>query len=369
MVSACKPVINSIMTVNIIILFISYNNNANTVKINNIVVGAPREAPLLDIIPFIIIIISMNYKHIFGPVPSRRLGISLGIDIIPFKTCTFDCVYCECGKTTDKTSSRKQYVPYRDVIREIDHFLANNPRPDIITMSGSGEPMLNSYIGNIIDYVKAHYPGLKLGLITNSSVFADHGAVDEILNADIILPSLDSAKEESFKCINRPYGGCSISDIINGLIYLRSRFTGQIWLEIFILKGLNDSPGDIESLKHAVHRIKPDRVQLNTLDRPGTEQGLVPADKDLLEHIRKSLDYEHTEIISKYKSRKEIASFRQDIENAVLDTIKRRPCTVEDLSEILGINMIELNKYIDVLIKEKKISVEYGQRGIFLRAQ
>lgn len=311
----------------------------------------------------------MKYKHIFGPVPSRRLGISLGVDIIPFKTCTFDCIYCECGKTTNKTDKRMGYVPYDEVIAEIDDFMQNNPKPDIITMSGSGEPMLNSSIGKIIDYVKKKYPDMKVGLITNSSVFAQQGTVDEILNADIILPSLDSALKHSFKRINRPHRHYDIESIINGLITLRSRFKGQIWLEIFIVPGINDNSDDITALKHAVHRIKPNRVQLNTLDRPGTERGLEAADKETLEIIRQALEYEPAEIISKYKSRKEIASFRQDIENAVLDTVKRRPCTVEDLSEILGINMIELNKYIDVLMKEKKLSIEQGERGLFLKAQ
>ena len=145
-------------------------------------------------------------------------------------------------------------------------------------------------------------------------------------------------------------------------------FPGKIWLEIFILPGINDDTENIEALKNAIKRIRPDRVQLNTLDRPGVEDNLKPADKSLLEKIRSQMDFPSIEIISKYKSRKEISSFRQDMEDAILATVKRRPCTVDDLSEILGLNILELNKYLDVLIKDKLLIAETEERGIFLRA-
>ncbi len=310
----------------------------------------------------------MKYKYIFGPVPSRRLGVSLGVDIIPFKTCTFDCIYCECGKTTVKTDIRKEYLNKHEIISEIDHYLKHNPFPEIITLSGSGEPMLNTGMGDIISFIKNNYPDLKVGLITNSSVFVNKETINEAVNADIILPSLDSAIQASFEIINRPYHDIDINDIIEGLISLRHLFPGKIWLEIFILPGINDDTENIEALKNAIKRIRPDRVQLNTLDRPGVEDNLKPADKSLLEKIRSQMDFPSIEIISKYKSRKEISSFRQDMEDAILATVKRRPCTVDDLSEILGLNILELNKYLDVLIKDKLLIAETEERGIFLRA-
>ena len=308
----------------------------------------------------------MKYKYLFGPVPSRRLGVSLGIDLIPYKTCTFDCIYCECGKTTNKTITRKEYIPTKDIINEIATYLKENPSPEYITFSGSGEPLLHLGIKKISDFLKSTYPHLKTALITNAALFTDENVRKAVKNIDLILPSLDSAIESTFKLIDRPAKELSISSIINGLILLRKNYTGKIWLEVFIIKGINDSKDEVRALKKAINLIKPDKVQLNTLDRPGTENDIMPASKVLLESIKADLDYKETEIISKYKSRKEIVSYRKDVEQAILDTVSRRPCTLDDLSEILGLKIIELNKYIDILMKEKSIIAESKERGVFL---
>ncbi|MCK4523381.1 radical SAM protein [candidate division WOR-3 bacterium] len=309
----------------------------------------------------------MKYKYLFGPVPSRRLGVSLGIDLIPYKTCTFDCIYCECGKTTNKTITRKEYIPTKDIIDEIKKYLKENPSPEYITFSGSGEPLLHLGIKKISDFLKSTYPHLKTALITNAAMFTDKKIRDSVSDIDLILPSLDSAIENTFQLIDRPVKELSILSIINGLILLRKNYTGKIWLEVFIIKNINDSKDEIKALKKAINLIKPDKVQLNTLDRPGTENDIMPASKTLLESIKADLDYKETEIISKYKSRKEIVSYRKDVEQAILDTVSRRPCTLDDLSEILGLKVLELNKYIDVLMKEKSIIAESKERGVFLR--
>ncbi len=309
----------------------------------------------------------MKYKYLFGPVPSRRLGVSLGIDLIPYKTCTFDCIYCECGKTTNKTIIRKEYIPTKDIIDEITTYLKENPCPEYITFSGSGEPLLHLGIKEISDFLKSNYPNLKTALITNAAMFTDKKIRNSVSDIDLILPSLDSAIEKTFHLIDRPVKELNISSIIEGLISLRKEFGGKIWLEIFIIKDMNDSKSEINALKKAINLIKPDKVQLNTLDRPGTENDIMPASKTLLESIKADLDYKETEIISKYKSRKEIVSYRKDVEQAILDTVSRRPCTLDDLSEILGLKILELNKYIDILMKEKSIIAESKERGVFLR--
>ena len=146
----------------------------------------------------------MKYKHLFGPVPSRRLGLSLGIDPIPYKTCSFDCVYCECGATTKLTAARKEYIPVDEIISELDSFLSSNPTLDYITFSGSGEPTLNIGIGRVISYLKKNFSQYKIAVLTNSSLFSDPEVREELLLADVIMPSLDAVSENVFQKITDP---------------------------------------------------------------------------------------------------------------------------------------------------------------------
>jgi len=182
------------------------------------------------------------YKHIFGPVPSRRLGVSLGIDLVPHKVCSLNCVYCECGKTTDLTVERIEYVPYGEVISELDRFMSENPKPDYITFSGSGEPTLNSRIGDIVSYIKNKYPDVSLALLTNGTLLSDPEVRKEIIACDLVLPSFDAATETAFDKINRPSELIGLEQYLNGIIEFRKEFKGKIWLEVFILPGYNDSP-------------------------------------------------------------------------------------------------------------------------------
>jgi len=139
------------------------------------------------------------YKYLFGPVPSRRLGMSLGIDLIPHKICSLNCIYCECGPTTKLTLERKEYVPYDDVVKELDNYFSNNPNPDYITFSGSGEPTLNSRIGDVLEFIKLKKPDIPVAVLTNGTLFYQKQLRAELFNADLVLPSLDAASEMSFQ--------------------------------------------------------------------------------------------------------------------------------------------------------------------------
>jgi len=306
----------------------------------------------------------MKYKYIFGPVPSRRLNVSLGVDLVPHKVCSYNCIYCECGKTTNLTTERKEYVPTKVVLEEINDYLSRYPKPDYVTFSGSGEPTLHKDIGKIISFVKSEYPDVNIAILTNGSLFNDSNVRREILEADVILPSLDSAIEETFKRIDRPYGKLNIKCIIDGMIKFRKEYKGRIWLEVFIVEGINSDKVNLNELKRAIIEIKPDKIQLNTLDRPGTENWVKAVPKKTLEDIIKYWNLDNVEIISKYK-RREVKSYRDDVENAIIETIRRRPCTIEDLKNILNLHINELNKYIDVLENEGKIAVKVENRGIF----
>ena len=304
------------------------------------------------------------YNYLFGPVPSRRLGISLGVDLVPHKTCSLNCIYCECGRTTNLTIERKAYVPTETVLAELKTFLEPKPKLDYITFSGAGEPTLHSGIGEIVKFLKTNFPDYKIALLTNGTLFYQPELIKEVKSIDLILPSLDAASDLVFRKLNRPFPKLHIETMIEGLVKLRSEFSGQMWLEIFIVPGLNDTEREITRLRKAIHRIKPGQVQLNTLDRPGTANWVEPATKAELEKIAEQLDWE-TAIIANFQKREQVASYNADIESTILQTIKRRPCTVDDLASTLGLHPNEINKYIETLLEKKQIRSEVMERGTF----
>ena len=305
------------------------------------------------------------YKYLFGPVPSRRLGMSLGVDLVPHKVCSLNCIYCECGRTTNLTLERKEYIPYDDVIKELTHYFSNNPAPDYITFSGSGEPTLNSRIGDVLKFIKMKKPEIPVAVLTNGTLLSDKQVRKELLNADVVLPSLDAASDLTFRKINRPFRGLNIKDYIKGLQYFRKEYKGKIWLEVLILPGYNDSTKDLELLKEAFINIKPDSIQINTLDRPGTVDKIRHASETELKQVADFWNLKNIEIIAAAPERKDIGSYRKDMETAILETIYRRPCTLDDLAKILGSHINEVNKYLDVLEAEDKIEFVRQQRGLF----
>lgn len=305
------------------------------------------------------------YKYIFGPVPSRRLGMSLGIDLVPKKVCTLDCVYCEVGKTTRLTLERKEYIKSEKIKEELTDYFNYNPDPDYITFSGSGEPTLNLCIGEILQFVKKHRPDVPVALLTNGTLLFDKDLRTAIKDASVILPSLDAATEKVFTRINRPPPDLKIENYIQGLIDLRKEFKGKIWLEIFILPGYNDNVEELSKLKEVILKVNPDSVQLNTLDRPGTVTDLRGATRAELQKVLDFWNLSNVEIIAAAPERENIKSYRKDIETAILETISRRPCTLIDLTQILGRHINEVNKYLDVLDGENKIKTIQQERGVF----
>jgi len=305
------------------------------------------------------------YKYLFGPVPSRRLGMSLGVDLVPKKVCSLDCVYCEVGKTTKLTLERKEYIKFDKVKKELTDYFKNNPDPDYITFSGSGEPTLNSQIGEILQFIKQIRPDIPVAVLTNGTLLYDKTVRDALKDADVVLPSLDAATEEVFQKINRPQSKLTIEKYIEGLITFRNEFIGKIWLEIFILPGYNDHNAELNELKKAILKIRPDSIQINTLDRPGTVSDLRGSTRIELQKIMDFWNLPNVEIIASSPQRKNIQSYRQDAETAIMETISRRPCTLDDLSKLLGMHINEINKYLDVLDTENKIESVRQERGIF----
>ncbi|MEA2106465.1 MAG: radical SAM protein [Bacteroidota bacterium] len=305
------------------------------------------------------------YKYLFGPVPSRRLGISLGVDLVPKKVCSLDCVYCEVGQTTKLTTERREYILYDKVKAELADYFSHNPDPDYITFSGSGEPTLNSRIGDVLQFIKKNKPTIPVAVLTNGTLFYDKKVRNELLEANVVLPSLDAAREDTFQKINRPAQGLNVKKCINGLADFRKAYSGHIWLEVFFAPGYNDSEADLIALKNAFEQIKPDQIQLNTLDRPGTVNNVQRASMEYLERVIDFWQLPNVEIIAAAPERKNIQSYRKNAEMVILETIARRPCTVDDLVKILGQHTNEINKYLDVLEAEGMVEPVRQERGIF----
>ncbi len=231
-------------------------------------------------------------KYIYGPVNSRRLGLSLGVNLTPYKICSFNCIYCQLGRTTDKTIERKEYFKAQEILEELRSWIQNNPEQaaqiNYITFSGSGEPTLNSNIGYLISQIK-NFINIKTAVITNASLLSSSLARQELMSADLIIPSLDAISEEIFIKIDRPEEGIEIEGIIEGLVNLSKEFQGKIWLEIMLIKGINDSPGYIARFKEVIDRIRPDKIHLNSPVRVTAEPDILPPSLKRLEEIKEIL--------------------------------------------------------------------------------
>lgn len=309
----------------------------------------------------------INYKNIFGPVPSRRLGLSLGIDLVPSKVCSMNCVYCEVGRTNKLTVERKEYIDHEEIIHELNSYLSTSPELDYITFSGAGEPTLNNKIGKLIKFLKSDHPDYKLALLTNASLLTSEELRNQLLDLDLILPSLDAVSTNVFIEINRPHPKLKIDKIIEGLKNFNDDFQTEMWLEIFIVPGLNDADYELSLLKEKISEIKPDKVHLNSLDRPGTENWVRPLCKSDIDRLIAFFNPINLEMIGKFKSTKHLDTIDLNVREIIVSTLKRRPCTKEDLVEMTGMKINELNKYLEAIEKKGIIKVENKKRGLFYK--
>ncbi len=222
---------------------------------------------------------------IFGPVNSRRLGRSLGVNLTPYKTCNMDCVYCECGKTTCLTNDRKDYFDPDTVLKEISAAVQKEEYIDFITFAGSGEPSLFKNIKKVVKGIKQKFPQIKVAIITNSTLLTDRDVFEAFLEADVLLPSIDSVIEQSFKKINRPSPSLNLREMLDALLRFKKEFKGELWAEVFICHGINDTDQELSALRDYLLKLRPDKLQINTLDRQGTESWVQPLEKNELQRI------------------------------------------------------------------------------------
>ena len=302
-------------------------------------------------------------EYIFGPVPSRRLGRSLGIDLIPFKTCTYDCIYCQLGRTTNKTIERKEWVPVDCIIEQLSNKL--DSKPDYITLSGSGEPTLYSRLGELIFRIK-EITDIPIAVLTNGSLLWMQEVRSALKSADLVIPSLDAGSNYKFQYVNRPHSDITIRKMLEGLVKFREVYTGQYWLEVFLLAGVTTPEMEINRLKTYINSIHPDRVQVNTVIRPPGEDFATRVPEKRLEMIAKEL-YDKAEVIADYSNVHKQHDFsvrRKD----VLMLLQRRPCSIEDIAAGLGIHRNEVVKYVEELFSEDKIEAEQQNLRLYYKA-
>lgn len=285
--------------------------------------------------------------YIFGPVPSRRLGLSLGVDLIPAKTCTYDCLYCQVGRTTRKTVEISAFAPVHRVLGELKKRLEIFT-PDAITLSGSGEPTLHSEIDQVIGSIKG-ITDVTVAILTNGSLFWRDDVRHRVAKADIIMPTLTTAYEETFRTIHRSHPDLNLERVIKGLVLLRQMYKGHLFLEVFLLAGINDNEKELEGLRKVIEEISPDKIQLNTVVRPPSDQRALSLDMKRLEEIRK-LFGERAEIIVETPLRRNRG--KQDaLAETILEMARRRPLRAVDIANVCDISLGEA----EAMVRELKV--------------
>ena len=304
-------------------------------------------------------------RYIFGPVHSRRLGVSLGIDLVPYKTCSLDCVYCECGDTTHLTLERREWVPTDAVLEELDAVLSKSPEIDVVTFSGSGEPTLHSGIGRIIRFLKDKYPAYRVVVLTNSTLLWQENVIRDIQPADIVIPSLDAVSEDVFKRILRPDDGLSAEMVIEGLVRFRKDYHGRLVLEIFLVPGINDTDMELSLIRNAALRIRPDLVYLNHLDRPGAESWVGDVPDAELERIADYLHPLPVEIVGRIV--KKVTTDDSDAVDSVRRLIEKKDMSIDGIVTETGLRYSEVRRILGGLIKSSVVLYEECDHAIIYR--
>ncbi len=318
-------------------------------------------------------------KYLYGPVPSRRLGLSYGVDIVPFKVCTLDCVYCQLGRTVEVTTERKDFAPVEAILAELREALVKGSEADFVTIGGSGEPTLHSRLGELVDGIK-EITDIPVALLTNGTLLGRADVLADCANVDVVLPSLDAGDEQTFRRIDRPEPTISIESVISGLCAFRKKFSGQIWLEVFIVPSINAGRPQIAHLKDAIDRIRPDKVQLNTAVRPTADPNVIKLDAEKLQDIAVRLGPVCEVVADFSRAQGEQVTSGQggdqlglhfpvtEKRQTLLSMLKRRPCSLEDISAGLALSRDEALKYVAELQDRGLIEAEEKGGRVFFKS-
>jgi len=305
-------------------------------------------------------------KYVFGPVPSRRLGRSLGIDLVPFKTCTYNCIYCQLGPTTHLTLEPKEMVDFDKVLEEAREKFRSADGIDYITFSGSGEPTLHSRIGELIREFK-RLTSIPVAVLTNGSLLWQADVQDDLLDADLVIPSLDAPDKGLFRHVNRPHPDLAFDQVVEGLVRFRDRFRGKIWLEVFLLSGITGIAGEVKKIAELARTVRPDLVQLMTATRPAPMDFVEPVSTEEMQGFARLFEVPVDAVPA-------VSSIARDVlskagREEILRLLERRPCTVEDIALGLGIPPAEAEKYVADLDAHGQIKSKRSNGAIYYSAE
>jgi wyosine [tRNA(Phe)-imidazoG37] synthetase (radical SAM superfamily) len=303
-------------------------------------------------------------KYVYGPVPSRRLGRSLGIDLVPFKTCSYDCIYCQLGPTTRKTTKRRDYFPVAEILAELQQALNAGDTPDYIGIAGSGEPTLNSQIGVLIKEIKQR-TALPVAVLTNGALLWLPMVRDALMSADLVLPSLDAGDPQLFQHINRPCRGITYDRMVNGLIQFADQFPGQVWLEILLLADLTDTPAAVTRIADWAARIKPARVQLNTVCRPPATKYARPISIEQMQTLKVFFTAPVDIIAETPPEQVPLTTVNTPTDCEIVAMLSRRPCTAEDIAAGLRMHVNEALKKLQQLVAAGQVHTLSANKKIF----
>jgi wyosine [tRNA(Phe)-imidazoG37] synthetase (radical SAM superfamily) len=303
-------------------------------------------------------------KHLFGPVPSRRFGRSLGLDLTPHKTCSLDCVFCQLGRTTKKTATRKEYVPSDDVIAELNRWLKTDGKADYITLSGSGEPTLHLRFGEVLNFIRTN-SSIPAVLLTNGTLLHLPEVRDAASSANIVKVSLSAWDQASYSWVNRPHTQLKFSQLVEGQKAFRKQFRGELWLEVFLVWGMNSTPSDVKRIAALAKEVEPDRIQLNTVVRPPAEEFAKSLSRERLAGLC-SLFRPTAEVIAEFTADKDLKI--QADKETILSMLQRRPCTVDQIAKGFGMHFNEVTKYLGNLMRTGQIQEERKNSTVYYAA-
>ncbi|HZK28936.1 MAG TPA: radical SAM protein [Clostridia bacterium] len=269
-------------------------------------------------------------EYVYGPVPSRRLGLSLGISPIPKKTCNYSCIYCQLGRTDTMTNTRQLYFPVKRIVTEFEEVLKASPKFDVVTIVGEGEPTLYGGLGDLIVEIKKR-TDKPVAVITNGALLYNPQVRLELSEADIVLPTMDAYDEQSFKKINRPHGSLRFEDVIKGLEEFSKQYRGQLWVEIMLLKDINDDEESLKKYVDMLTNINYDKLYLNTSVRPPAESNVKAVTSEKMNHAAEILGGISIDLLQSQGFHSEI----KDDYMAVMSIIKRHPMNQFEITDFL----------------------------------
>ncbi|GAU07928.1 radical SAM protein [Desulfoplanes formicivorans] len=305
----------------------------------------------------------MDFNYIFGPVPSGRLGRSLGLDLLGRPICDFDCLYCEVGKTRVHTLARQPWVRAEAILTELENWLSLGlPRPEYITLGGKGEPCLNSEMAAVIQGVHRLAPDIPVAVLTNGTLLGNPEVQQALKEAQVVLPSMDTLIEQEFVRLNRPCPGLDLEAIRTGILEWGAGYGGAIYLEILLVAGINDSEANLQAMGPFCKALAPDRIDVVTMTRPGAFSVARPVDqatldrwrqvlnvnngsRDFLAHVRQSANFQSP------------ATMTDDqLTKAILHSIAIRPQTVPQIAMAMGVREERVGNIIEHLATKRQIT-------------